>query len=135
MAKQIILVIEDEPAIRQILHWILEGEGFDVRLAAAGEEGLQQAREIFPDLVLLDLNLSLADGLEVCRRLRHSGSTRQVPILFLTGTGDEGEIQAGLSAGANAYLSKPFNHAELMISVRWVLSDASTMARSSTGMD
>ncbi len=119
--KQLILVVKDESAIRNLLQAILEAEGFDVRLAADGEKGLQQARELGPDLVLLDLNLPRADGLEVCRKMRGSERTKRLPILYVTGGGDEHDRYAGLRAGANAYLAKPFNRAELMASVRSAL--------------
>ncbi len=114
-AQQRILLIEDDPAMVSLVSLGLRYEGFAVRAAASGTEGLRAATEDEPDLVILDLMLPGLDGLEVCRRLRQRSDT---PILILTARDDVHERVAGLEAGADDYLVKPFDFSELAARVR-----------------
>ncbi len=116
-----ILVIEDEERIRQFLQRGLGFEGYKVEVAEDGPTGLELAREYPPDLVLLDLMLPGMDGIEVCRRLR---SASEVPILMLTAKESIEDRVAGLDAGADDYLVKPFAFDELMARVRALLRRA-----------
>lgn len=116
-----ILVIEDEERIRQFLQRGLSFEGYRVETAEDGQTGLELARENPPDLVLLDLMLPGIDGLEVCRRLR---AASDVPILMLTAKEAVDDRVAGLDAGADDYLVKPFAFDELMARVRALLRRA-----------
>lgn len=116
-----ILVVEDEERIRQFLQRGLTFEGYRVDAAADGQEALDLAREEPPDLVLLDIMLPGVDGVEVCRRLR---SASEVPILMLTAKEAIEDRVAGLDAGADDYLVKPFAFDELLARVRALLRRA-----------
>ncbi|MFO7537700.1 MAG: response regulator transcription factor [Chloroflexota bacterium] len=113
-----ILIIEDEDRIRQFLQRGLSFEGYRVDAAADGNAGLDLARENPPDLVLLDIMLPGIDGIEVCRRLR---AVSEVPILMLTAKEAIEDRVAGLDAGADDYLVKPFAFDELLARVRALL--------------
>ena len=115
------LVIEDEPDIRDLLVFHLERDGYAVMTCQNGAEGLRLARTAPPDLVLLDLMLPEMDGLEVCRRLRQDPATRAVPIVMLTARGDEVDRVLGLELGADDYVVKPFSPRELVARIRAVL--------------
>jgi len=110
MAKRI-LVVEDEPTIRETLRYNLVKEGYVVSEAATGTEALSEARRVRPDLILLDLMLPELSGLEVCRILRQEMPT---PILMLTAKGTEVDKVVGLQIGADDYVTKPFSLSELM---------------------
>jgi two-component system response regulator MprA len=116
-----ILVVEDEERIRQFLQRGLTYEGYRVETAPDGRLGLDYARDNPPDLVILDLMLPGMDGLEVCRRLRAAGD---VPILMLTAKESIEDRVAGLDAGADDYLVKPFAFDELLARVRALLRRA-----------
>lgn len=118
-----ILVVDDERAVRESLRRALGLEGYEVKLVESGEEGLEHLRrEPFPDAVILDILMPGIDGLEVCRRLRTAGST--VPILMLTARAEIDSRVAGLDAGADDYLPKPFALAELLARLRALLRRA-----------
>lgn len=121
MSSARILIIEDEDRIRQFLQRGLSFEGYRIDAAPDGTTGLEMARDNPPDLVLLDIMLPGMDGLEVCRRLR-SGS--EVPILMLTAKEAIEDRVAGLDAGADDYLVKPFAFDELLARVRALLRRA-----------
>lgn len=116
-----ILVVEDEDRIRQFLQRGLTFEGYRVETAADGQEALELARDEPPDLVLLDIMLPGIDGIEVCRRLR---AASEVPILMLTAKEAIEDRVAGLDAGADDYLVKPFAFDELLARVRALLRRA-----------
>ncbi|HEY7061408.1 MAG TPA: response regulator transcription factor [Chloroflexota bacterium] len=113
-----LLVIDDDEQLLTALRRALAYEGYDVVVAAAGEDGLRLARERPPDLVVLDVRLPGIDGLEVCRRLRAGGD---VPVLMLTARDEVADRVAGLDAGADDYLVKPFAVDELLARVRALL--------------
>ena len=116
-----ILVMEDEDALATLLQYNLEKEGYDVVVAADGEEGLVQIDERQPDLVLLDWMLPKVSGIEVCRRIRGRPETRNLPIIMLTARGEENDRVRGLDTGADDYLTKPFSMTELIARIRAVL--------------
>ncbi|KPF82017.1 MAG: phosphate regulon transcriptional regulator PhoB [Caulobacteraceae bacterium] len=116
-----ILVMEDEDALATLLQYNLEKEGYDVVVAADGEEGLVQIDERQPDLVLLDWMLPKVSGIEVCRRIRGRPETRNLPIIMLTARGEESDRVRGLDTGADDYLTKPFSMTELIARIRAVL--------------
>lgn len=116
-----ILVFEDEDALATLLQYNLEKEGYRVSLASDGEEGLLQAEEEVPDLVLLDWMLPKVSGIEVCRRLRGRPDTRNTPIIMLTARGEETDRVRGLDTGADDYLTKPVSMTELNARIRAVL--------------
>ncbi len=111
-----ILVVEDDPIIRQTVEYALKRAGFDVRSAADGPAGLATAEESDPDLVLLDLMLPGMDGYEVAERLRATG--RDVAIIMVTALDTERDKVKGLDAGADDYITKPFSMEELLARVR-----------------
>ena len=121
MAKQKILVVDDEEDILELLRFNLTKEGFAVVCAASGEEALKVARAEKPDLILLDLLLPGIDGLEVARRLKNDASTKEIPVIMVTAKGEEADIVTGLEVGAEDYITKPFSRKVLIARVRAVL--------------
>ena len=117
-----ILIIEDEFAVARGIEYALQQEGYHVRIARSGEEGLEFATQQAPDLVVLDVRLPGMDGFEVLRRLRASGS--KAPVLFLTARDDEVDKVIGLELGADDYLTKPFGLRELMSRIKALLRRA-----------
>ncbi len=116
-----VLIVEDEPDIRELVVHHLKREGYQVSVAASGEEALRQVQASPPDLVLLDLMMPAMNGLEVCRRLRQDPVTASLPIVMLTAKGDEVDRVLGLEIGADDYVVKPFSPKELLARVRAVL--------------
>jgi len=118
MADARVLVVDDEPMVREVLARYLEQDGFSVSTAGDGEEALSAFDAERPDLVLLDLMLPRIDGLEVFQRMR-SGST--IPVIMLTAKGEEADRVVGLELGADDYVTKPFSPREVVARVRAVL--------------
>lgn len=113
-----ILVVDDEQAVLDLLVYNLRKAHYEVLTANNGRQALDLARQVEPDLILLDLMLPEVDGLDVCRELRH---TSQVPIIMITARGEEVDRVVGLELGADDYLCKPFSLRELMARVKAVL--------------
>jgi two-component system, OmpR family, response regulator ResD len=113
-----VLIVDDEPNIREVVGLYLRHDGHDIVSAADGEEALEVFRESEPDLVVLDLMLPRISGFEVCRRMR---ADRRVPLIMLTARGEEEERVVGLSLGADDYVVKPFSPRELAARVAAVL--------------
>ncbi len=113
-----VLVVEDEPAQREILAYNLEAEGFRVQQADNGEEALLIVAEETPDLIVLDWMLPNVSGIEVCRRLKSRAETRAVPIIMLSARSEETDLVRGLETGADDYMVKPYSVAEVMARVR-----------------
>ncbi|MBV8821504.1 MAG: response regulator transcription factor [Chloroflexi bacterium] len=118
---QKVLVIDDENNIVEFIRLGLRYEGFQVESAPDGEQGVIAAQRLNPDLVILDLMMSGIDGLEVCRRLRANPTTRDLPILMLTAKDEVQDRITGLDAGADDYLTKPFDFDELLARIRAIL--------------
>ncbi len=115
-----ILVVDDEPAVREALRRALELEGYEVELAADGVEAIERLEETpDPDAILLDVLMPRVDGIEVCRRLRLAG--RRLPVLMLTARAEVSDRVSGLDAGADDYLAKPFALQELLARLRALL--------------
>ncbi len=115
------LLVEDDSALAELLVWNFEREDFRVRHTPDGEEALLLAREQVPDIVLLDWMVEGLSGIEVCRRLRRSTETANVPIIMLTARGEEEDRVRGLETGADDYVTKPFSPRELVARVGAVL--------------
>ena len=126
--KPLVLIVEDEAPLVTLLRYNLEREGFDVAEAVDGEEALLRIAEAKPDAVLLDWMLPNVSGIEVCRQLRRSPSTRTVPIIMLTARGEESDRVRGLNSGADDYVVKPFSPSELIARVRAVIRRAQPSA-------
>lgn len=121
--KHYILIVEDEADIAESLRYNFEREGFKVRIAESGEQGLRMSldEERPPSLLLLDLMLPGMTGVELCRRLRREPLTKKIPIIMLTAKASEGEKVEGLETGADDYITKPFSVKEVIARVRAVL--------------
>ena len=104
-----VLVIEDEPDIRELIEFNLKKYHYNVLLASNGEKGLKDARSYEPDLILLDLMLPGIQGIDVCRVIKSDENIKNIPIIILSALGQEEDIVLGLEAGADDYVSKPFS--------------------------
>ncbi len=113
-----VLLVEDEPAQREVLAYNLESEGFAVRRAENGEEAMLLVAEALPDLVILDWMMPLMSGIEVCRQLKTREDTRHIPIIMLSARSEEVDTVRGLETGADDYVIKPYSLRELMARVR-----------------
>jgi two-component system phosphate regulon response regulator PhoB len=119
--KPLVLIVEDEADLVTLLQYNLEKEGFRTVIATDGDEALAHVKETVPALILLDWMLPLTSGIEVCRQMRRSPRSRDIPIIMLTARGEEGDKVRGLNAGADDYLTKPFSISELIARIRAVL--------------
>ena len=126
MARESILLVEDEHDIRELLKFHLERENLAVEAYEKGEDALAALKTRGVSLVLLDLMLPGIDGLEVCRRLKAQPETREIPIIMLTAKDSEADIVAGLEMGAADYVCKPFSPRVLMARIRAVLRRPAT---------
>jgi len=113
-----VLIVDDDPSVRDLLTMYFEKDGFTVRAAANGDEALAAVAHARPDLVILDIMMPGKDGYEVCRELRAQGA---LPVIFLTARDDEIEPIVGLEMGADDYVTKPFNAREVVARARAVL--------------
>ena len=121
-----VLVVDDEPNIRELVQVALKFHGCSVTTAATGKEALRQADAAQPDLIVLDVMLPDLDGFEVCRRLRAAGN--EVPVIFLTARDTSSDTVTGLALGCDDYVTKPFSVEALVARVRAVLRRASRSA-------
>lgn len=116
-----LLLVEDDPALSELLQYRFENEGYKVRATADGDEALILAAEDVPDLIILDWMIEGTSGIEVCRRLRRDKETAHVPIIMLTAREAEDDRVRGLETGADDYLTKPFSPRELLARVAAVM--------------
>ncbi len=121
MAKERILVVDDEEDILELVRFNLDREGYRVICTTSGEKALETAKTEFPDLIVLDLMLPGIDGLESTKLLKNDPGTRDIPIVMLTAKGEEADIVTGLELGADDYITKPFSPRILVARVRAVL--------------
>jgi two-component system phosphate regulon response regulator PhoB len=119
--KPYIIIAEDEDALSTLLNYNLEKEGYEVGVATDGDEALMMIKERQPDLLVCDWMMPKVSGIEVCRRLRAQGNTRNLPIVMLTARSEESDRIRGLDTGADDYVVKPFSMVELMARIRAVL--------------
>jgi diguanylate cyclase (GGDEF)-like protein len=113
-----ILIVDDVPANLAVAVDYLEANQFQVMVAQDGEEGIERARLVHPDLILLDVMMPGIDGFETCRRLKTDESTRDIPVIFMTALADTSDKIAGFAAGAVDYISKPFQIEELLVRIK-----------------
>lgn len=118
MAKNKILVVDDEPNIVELVKFNLEKEGYQVITAENGREAIQKSGTELPDLIVLDIMLPEVDGFEVCRTLQKADNTKDIPIVMLTAKGEELDKILGLEMGADDYMTKPFSPRELVARVK-----------------
>lgn len=128
--SQKVLVVEDDNNIAELLRLYLQKDGFEVSHAADGGKAVEMAKEIQPDLVLLDIMLPVMDGWQVCRELR---KTMKMPIIMLTAKGDDMDKLIGFDHGADDYLTKPFNILELKARIRALLRRAGRTEEKAAG--
>jgi len=121
MSNERILVVDDEEDILELLRFNLTREGYDVSVAASGEQAIDITRKELPHLIVLDLMLPGMDGLEVTKALKKDSETGGIPIVMLTAKGEEADIVTGLELGADDYVTKPFSPRILVARVRAVL--------------
>ncbi|WP_329787106.1 response regulator transcription factor [Lentzea sp. DG1S-22] len=123
MDRGLVLVVEDEPAIAELVALYLRRDGFGVHLESSGDAALAAVRSLSPVAVVLDVGLPVLNGIEVCRAMRAAGDW--TPVLFVTARDDEVDRLLGLELGADDYITKPFSPRELALRVRTVLRRAS----------
>jgi DNA-binding response OmpR family regulator len=121
LVKQTIFVVEDDADIARLVRYHLEGAGFAVRTFLSGNGVVPESEKTPPSLFLLDIMVPGADGLEICRQIRHSRSIAMTPVIFLTAKTSEADKIAGLDLGADDYIAKPFSPRELIARVKAVL--------------
>jgi DNA-binding response OmpR family regulator len=120
--QAVVLVADDDPDILQLVTFRLEGAGYEVVQAADGEEALRLAQELKPDLAVLDVTMPKLTGYDVTRQLREDDATRDIPVILLTARVQEADVEQGLEAGADDYLTKPFSPQELRERVEAILA-------------
>jgi len=126
MAKERILVVEDEDDILELIQYNLEREGYQVLAVQSGEDGLLQAQKHKPELILLDIMLPSMSGLDVCKSLKADPATAHIPVVIVSARGEEADIVAGLEVGADDYVTKPFSPRVLVARTRAVLRRKTT---------
>lgn len=120
MAKIKVLLVEDEPTLAMIIKDTLDGEEFDIILAADGEEGLSLYKEVKPDIIVTDIMMPKIDGFTLVRHIRKTDN--QIPVLFLSARSAANDVVEGFELGGNDYLKKPFGMAELIIRIKALLN-------------
>ena len=121
MAKQTILVVDDERDLLDLIEYNLKKEGFEVLKAENGEQGIQIARENKPDLVLMDIMMPKMDGLEAVEIMRKDDELKRIPIIFLTARSDEKTEVEGLNKGGDDYITKPISTTKLVSRIKAVM--------------
>ena len=130
MTKPKILIIEDERTLQEVLQYNFEREGFEVSIAADGQDGVRRARSFEPDVILLDLMLPIIDGLEVCRQLRADVKTQGIRILMLSARSEEVDEIVGFNMGADDYVTKPFKIKPLLHRIKALIRRAGSEQQS-----
>lgn len=123
MAKKV-LIVDDERNIVTALEFLLQKNGYEVRVAVTGEEALAQLDAFRPDLVLLDVMMPKVSGYEVCQRVRSRPEWRGIKIIILSAKGREVEVSKGISLGADLYVTKPFSNTELVAAIDRLVAGA-----------
>jgi DNA-binding response OmpR family regulator len=122
-----VLVAEDERDIRELIGFTLRFAGLEVTLTKNGAEAVEQALQLKPDLIMLDVRMPKMTGYEACRELKNNPDTSDIPVVILSAKGQDGEIQEGIEAGADHYIVKPFAPEELTNRVKDILRDAGAL--------
>src|SRR5688500_14580630 len=122
MAPATVLVVDDDPVILKLLEVNFEMEGFSVVRAADGAEGLERAREVLPDIVILDVMMPRMSGYEVAKALREDEGTAHIPIIFVTARAQSSDVERGMELGVDDYVTKPFDPLDLIARVNVLLA-------------
>ncbi len=125
MSPKKIVIVEDDPMIMLSLQFLMKQKGYQPHLAKSGEEALELIEAVHPDLILMDVMLPNRSGVEICQLLRAKEAFQQTKIVLLTAKDREADIQKGMDAGANAYVTKPFSTVELTNTVQTLLGEDS----------
>ena len=120
--KELILVVEDDPLSMQIVAHLLEDAGYCVQSVADGRRCLEFVQDACPQVILMDINMPVLDGIETCRRLKNDEKTRSIPVIFVTGNTDDQTLASAFGAGGCDYVRKPIGRVELLARVRSVLA-------------
>lgn len=123
MDKKRILVVDDEGELVKAIEIRLKQADYDVIVAYDGQEGLEKARKEKPDLIMLDLMLPKMDGYKVCRMLKFDEKYKNIPIIMLTARAQESDAKMGMDVGANAYITKPFQHEGVLAKIKELLKE------------
>jgi two-component system, OmpR family, alkaline phosphatase synthesis response regulator PhoP len=118
-----ILIADDEPYIVTALEFLLKNNGYEVQVARNGDEALALMASAPPDLVLLDVMMPLRSGYDVCRQIRRQTELRAIKVVMLSAKGGQADVQKGLEAGADLYITKPFSNRELLDKISALLSE------------
>jgi DNA-binding response OmpR family regulator len=122
MAPATVLVVDDDPVILKLLEVNFEMEGFEVVRAADGAEGLERARAVLPDIVILDVMMPRMTGYEVAKALREDEHTAHIPIIFVTARAQSQDVERGMEIGVDDYVTKPFDPLDLIARVNTLLA-------------
>ncbi len=117
-----ILIAEDEPDIRELVAFTLRFAGHEVVATANGEEAVQQAGQMIPDIILMDVRMPRMTGYDACRIMKADPTLKDIPVVFLSAKGQDSEIQTGMAVGAEDYLLKPFAPDQLTERVKTILA-------------
>ena len=122
MSAMTLLVVDDDPVIQKLLQVNFEMEGYQVVLAGDGIEAIEKAREVGPDLIVMDVMMPRMDGLEAAGQLKADAATASIPIIILSAKAQEVDVKAGRATGADEYMTKPFDPLELLERVAALIS-------------
>jgi DNA-binding response OmpR family regulator len=128
MAPATVLVVDDDPVILKLLEVNFEMEGFEVVRAADGAEGLERARAVLPDIVILDVMMPRMTGYEVAKALRENEDTAHIPIIFVTARAQSQDVERGMELGVDDYVTKPFDPLDLIARVNTLLARSQAAA-------
>jgi DNA-binding response OmpR family regulator len=128
MAPATVLVVDDDPVILKLLEVNFEMEGFEVVRAADGAEGLERARAVLPDIVVLDVMMPRMTGYEVAKALREDDETAHIPIIFVTARAQSSDVERGMELGVDDYVTKPFDPLDLIARVNVLLARSAAAA-------
>jgi len=128
MAPATVLVVDDDPVILKLLEVNFEMEGFEVVRAADGAEGLERARAVLPDIVVLDVMMPRMTGYEVAKALREDDETAHIPIIFVTARAQSSDVERGMELGVDDYVTKPFDPLDLIARVNTLLARSQAAA-------
>ena len=132
MAPATVLVVDDDPVILKLLEVNFEMEGFEVVRAADGFEGLERARAVLPDIVVLDVMMPRMTGYEVAKALREDDGTAHIPIIFVTARAQSSDVERGMELGVDDYITKPFDPLDLIDRVNTLLARSQAFADGET---
>ena len=117
-SEPLVLIVEDDPAQREVLAYNIKAEGYAIDTAESGDEALLKVREVAPDLIVLDWMLPNVSGIEICRQIKMGQDSRRIPVIMLSARAEENDRVRGLETGADDYVVKPYSVAELLARIR-----------------